>query len=203
LWRDAAPLATACWTTRREPPHRPFTVLPELLAEAGVEARDIEQAVVGTGPGSFAGIRIALALANGLTLPGNVPVNGLPSSEPLAWDALGETDWNTVAVIGDARRQRLWIARYRRRPGGLEILCHPNLIPATQLGTALTNVDGVATPDWDRIAGLLVPAAGPSTALLRENRSPHASSLAALAERRLASGASLPPPVPLYLHAAV
>ena len=45
---------------------RLFPLLAELLAEAGVDWRDLSVVGVGTGPGNFTGIRIAVAAARGM-----------------------------------------------------------------------------------------------------------------------------------------
>ena len=48
-----------------------------LMRAAGLEPRDLDGVVVGTGPGSFTGIRIGLATARGLALGLGVPVAGV------------------------------------------------------------------------------------------------------------------------------
>jgi tRNA threonylcarbamoyladenosine biosynthesis protein TsaB len=63
--------------------------------------------VIGTGPGSYTGVRVSLAAAVGLSLAWQVPVMGLSSL--LAW----ETDEVMPAIyqiIGDARRGQFFTA---------------------------------------------------------------------------------------------
>jgi tRNA threonylcarbamoyl adenosine modification protein YeaZ len=58
-------------------------MLDELLARAGVDWADIDLIAVGTGPGNFTGIRIAVALARGLSLGLGIPAVGVTGFEVL------------------------------------------------------------------------------------------------------------------------
>jgi tRNA threonylcarbamoyladenosine biosynthesis protein TsaB len=74
--------------------------------------------VVGTGPGSYAGTRIAIAAAIGLRAAGRAELIGLPS---LCAMPCHEAEY---CVIGDARRQSFYFAHVRNRACFLEpVLC--------------------------------------------------------------------------------
>jgi tRNA threonylcarbamoyladenosine biosynthesis protein TsaB len=72
----------------------------ELLRAAGCEPGDLDLLAVGTGPGSFTGVRIGLAAARGLALALDLPVAGVSTLDALAAGAPG-----AVPVIDAKRRE--------------------------------------------------------------------------------------------------
>ena len=75
----------------------------ELLREAGLVAADLTGVVVGTGPGSFTGMRIGLSVARGLGL-----ALGLQAAGVSTLDALAAGDARSFPVI-DARRGEVFV----------------------------------------------------------------------------------------------
>ena len=59
-------------------------LLQDVLTEAGKSWRDLDVLGVGTGPGNFTGIRIAVAAARGLALSLKIPAIGITATEALA-----------------------------------------------------------------------------------------------------------------------
>jgi tRNA threonylcarbamoyl adenosine modification protein YeaZ len=94
---DGTPIASSGWTSDRRQGHETLPRLLDLLREAGIELRSLTAVAVGTGPGSFTGLRVGMSLAKGLALALRVPIVGLPSLP--AWLA-AEPD--AVAAIGRA-----------------------------------------------------------------------------------------------------
>jgi tRNA threonylcarbamoyladenosine biosynthesis protein TsaB len=74
---------------------------------------------VGLGPGSYGGIRVGIAVANGLSLVLGIPVRGVSSLE--AWDVPGDS----YTVLGDARRKTIFFAEVE----GRVLAGDPDLVP--------------------------------------------------------------------------
>src|SRR5216117_2991591 len=73
-----------------------------LLREAGLSVSDLDALVVGSGPGSFTGLRIGMAMALGLALAQDLPVAAVSTLAALAAGAPG-----SQPVI-DARRGEIF-----------------------------------------------------------------------------------------------
>lgn len=79
--------------TRLEPmakgqAERLLPLLEEVLAEGGIGWRDLAALAVGTGPGNFTGVRIAVAAARGLALGLGIPAIGVSGFEALEGEGL-------------------------------------------------------------------------------------------------------------------
>lgn len=61
-----------------------LTAVDAVLREAGVAPRDLTRITVGRGPGSFTGLRIGVATAQGLGTALDVPVDGVSTLDALA-----------------------------------------------------------------------------------------------------------------------
>ncbi|MBO7683471.1 MAG: hypothetical protein J6T51_01955 [Kiritimatiellae bacterium] len=148
----------------------------------------VDRIVVGTGPGSFAGVRSALAFAQGYALARpDCEVLGLPSACALAGDG-------PLAVVGDARGGRFWIALF----DGFRVERDVFQVLRDGLESAVPADHKVATPDADRIDGLLRSLFG---ARYLGGRTPTADGLRRFAE---ANPAVLRhEPLPIYLNPAV
>lgn len=151
--------------------------------------------VVGTGPGSFGGIRSALAFAQGMMLPqggnSNCPkggVFGLPST--MAFTAPGRR----ITVIGDARRGKYWSISYDgvNLVRDFELTCEDGISKSSPEGFL------VATPDGDRIENLL---SGIFKDRYSGSSAPLAGRLAQIAAER--EDLLIPDPLPIYLQAPV
>ena len=150
-----------------------------------------ERIVVGTGPGSFAGIRAAIAFAQGYRLgKPATEVKGLPS--PCAIAAEGNLP---LAVVGDARQGKSWIALFGA-DGNLEREVFQ--VELKEITAAVPSGYTVVSPDDRRIGDGLSAAFGerylgeslPTAAGLEKYAAAHPEALK-------------DEPLPIYLNPAV
>jgi len=100
-WSGGQSLYEAHFTSERSHNSLLYTPLGEALEAAG---DGIALLVVGTGPGSYTGVRISIAAAHGVALSKSIPVIGLPSIASL-------DDAAHYLVVGDARRGKYYRAQ--------------------------------------------------------------------------------------------
>ena len=152
------------------------------------DARDIGRIVVGTGPGSFAGIRSALAFAQGMAVGGGCEVLGLMSAA-----AFARKD-DAVAVVGDARRGKFWIALFE----GYRLAGEIFQVEREALAKRVPRTVPVVSPDWRRIGDVLAEEFGGNAAAAPS------MDAAKLLEAAQANPALLTAePLPIYLNPAV
>ena len=88
------------------------------LRQAGLEREQVDCLAVGLGPGSYTGIRTAIALAQGWQLALGTRTLGLSSLESLAAAAHLERIWGRVNLVVDAQRDELYLAGYEIEAAG-------------------------------------------------------------------------------------
>ena len=98
----------------------------ELLANADVTLDDLDAIVVGVGPGGFTGVRLAVAVAQGLAFAMNKPVLAHSSLEAMAVAAFA-LGYLEVIVGMDARMQQVYWAHYQFIDGQLHTRTAPSL----------------------------------------------------------------------------
>jgi tRNA threonylcarbamoyladenosine biosynthesis protein TsaB len=109
-----------------------------VLEEAGVDRDEIGGVIVGEGPGSFTGVRVAAATAKGLVHARGLPLWSVSSLAAAAMSLRAPTgesgDHRVVYALFDARGDRIYGGAYRSMPDGVDEFIAPH---AGVLGEAL------------------------------------------------------------------
>jgi tRNA threonylcarbamoyladenosine biosynthesis protein TsaB len=93
------------------------------LGLAGTELGEVERVLVGVGPGTFTGIRIALATARSTALATNVALSKNTTLNALAAPALLGAEKPEVLAVLDAKRRQVFAQRFTGDGARGEILC--------------------------------------------------------------------------------
>lgn len=106
------------------------TLIPaisNLLADGGIELRDLDAIGFGRGPGAFTGLRVACAVAQGFALGAGKPVLALDTLMAVAEDARQQHGYDEVWSALDARMQEIYAGAYRYADGRWQVLRAPAL----------------------------------------------------------------------------
>jgi tRNA threonylcarbamoyladenosine biosynthesis protein TsaB len=82
------------------------------LRASGLEREQIGIIAVGLGPGSYTGIRAAIAVAQGWQLARDIKLIGISTAEALAAQAQAEKITGHVSIVIDAQRDEFYLATY-------------------------------------------------------------------------------------------
>jgi tRNA threonylcarbamoyladenosine biosynthesis protein TsaB len=128
----------------------------DLLAEAGLTARDLDAVAVGLGPGSFTGLRVGVMAAKALAYATGCRLIGLDSLAVFARGA--PPGARRVAVAGDAQRGDVFVADFERAAAGGELVRtgETRLEPGAAWAAALAPGTAVVGPGLGRM-GLAFP----------------------------------------------
>jgi tRNA threonylcarbamoyladenosine biosynthesis protein TsaB len=111
LHDGGAILAEFGWRSRRMQTTELAPAVAQLWARARLSAADLNAVAVTTGPGSYTGLRVGMALAKGIALAQQLPLIGVPTLDVVAAAVpRQETD---LIVVAHAGRTRLWAGQYR------------------------------------------------------------------------------------------
>jgi tRNA threonylcarbamoyladenosine biosynthesis protein TsaB len=86
----------------------PLTLIDEALKKANLKRTAIETISIGIGPGSYTGIRSAIATAQGWQLARNINLLPIPSAEILAANAAANGQRGEIHFIIDAQRHEYY-----------------------------------------------------------------------------------------------
>jgi tRNA threonylcarbamoyladenosine biosynthesis protein TsaB len=106
-------LCEETWISRRYHTVELAGAVDANLKRAGLNAKDLDVLAVATGPGSFTGLRIGMALVKGLAYTHQLPVIGIPTLDITA-RAIPPCDKRLAAVL-QAGRSRLAVGWYQNK----------------------------------------------------------------------------------------
>lgn len=114
--------------------------IDQLLKNLALSLADIAAIAVGTGPGSFTGLRIGMATAKGLAHGMSLPLIGVSSLDSVAVSVYSE---RLICVVMDARKKEVYCCFYRCSPGQVAGRCSEVMVIdpgrlAEQIGEPVT-----------------------------------------------------------------
>jgi tRNA threonylcarbamoyl adenosine modification protein YeaZ len=176
LSRPAALVALAGPTPRSE---LIVAAVDLLLRGAGLTAGDLEGVAATRGPGSFTGVRVGLATAQGLARARDIPAHAYPS---LVVQASRASEGEVLAVQ-PARRGFVYAQLFSTRGGRAAAEGEPRVAPLSSLADAEAPVaapDGLALPPGTSAARLRLSTAEALLELFLAETSPDPSTLSPL-----------------------
>lgn len=186
----------------RAPSRAVFEWVRELLEESSLSLGDLDCIAFGAGPGSFTGVRVAAALAQGLGFASRLPLCPVSSLATLAAGAFRNTAAETVACCLDARMGEVYFGAYRRDAewGVLPLVDDVLLAPEAVRLTGPASILAVGS-GWTAYPELLARLEGDLLDVLPELL-PSAAELALLARPRYQAGQTVSPAdaLPNYLR---
>ncbi len=175
-------------------------MMDQLLAEAGLALTQLDAVAFGRGPGSFTGVRIAAAVAQGAAFAAQLPVAPVSTLRALAARVRREAAAGPVLAALDARMGEVyWLAdpAAGASADGLEQVLPPSAVPLPA-GAGWTG----AGSGWDSYRDTLTARLGPVVAAVRPGIRVHAHDVAVLGAAACRRGALVAPEQaqPVYLR---
>lgn len=132
---------------------RPLCLVEALLAQTGVDRGAVERLVVGLGPGSYTGVRSAIALTQGWQLARDVFGTGVSTVDCLAAQAQAEGWFGHVTIAVDAQRGEYYVASYEVNSAGWQVLDPLRLVARADVLAAGSACKGLLVgPEADRLS---------------------------------------------------
>lgn len=130
-----------------------------LLADAGVQLRQLDGIAFGRGPGSFTGLRVCASVVQGLALAADLPCVPVSSLRALAQTAFRQWqmhEGDEIACCIDARMDEIYWSRYRVGNGAVEVLDEEHLSApeAVVVGENVRFIVGSGLNYADKLVGL-------------------------------------------------
>ena len=175
----------------------------ELLASAGLRKRDLDAIAIGRGPGAFTGVRLAIAMGQGIAFALGKPLIGISTLAILAQGAVRLHGATQVLAVIDARMDEVYAARFTLNGSVVSPVSEEIVIAPSELD--ISGVDGswvVVGTGIDAVNGALRSRLQATGATLVPDALPDALDLLTLAQAALDAGMTTTPEQvePAYLR---
>jgi tRNA threonylcarbamoyl adenosine modification protein YeaZ len=130
---------------------RAIGMIEAALRDGGLEREQIECVAVGLGPGSYAGIRAAIAFAQGWQLARKIKLLGISSVECIAEQAFADAMRGAINIVVDAQRNEFYLGQYSLGEKGwaeLQPLRLASLAEVRQVESAGQTLIGPEVTKW-------------------------------------------------------
>ena len=128
-----------------------FGLTDKVLANAKVSREEVEVIAVGIGPGSYTGIRAAIAIAQGWQLAREIKLLGISCAEVLAVQAQAEKLYGRVNVIIDAQRGEFYLATWEISVDERKEISPLKIEPAVEIEALKLAGEICVGPEMERI----------------------------------------------------
>jgi tRNA threonylcarbamoyladenosine biosynthesis protein TsaB len=108
-------------------------LIGKVLAEGRIPREEIEVIAVGLGPGSYTGIRAAIAVAQGWQLARGTKLLGVSSLASLAAQAQAEKLFGRVHLVVDAQREEFYAATWEITSGECSEISALKIVPMAEI----------------------------------------------------------------------
>lgn len=181
-------------------------MIDAVLAESGVSKRQLDAIAVGRGPGAFTGVRLAIAVAQGLALALDRPVVAVSTLAALAMSATGSPSAIGAPILAliDARMGEVYAGCFMGDAQGLVEASGEEVLSSPQsLQLPAHPAWRIAGSGWNTYRDVVRPLLGGAALVFEDgNALPHAAAIARLGVRDLARGLGVDAALaqPVYLR---
>lgn len=179
-----------------------------LLRDADIDLGNLDAIVLGNGPGSFIGMRIAASVAQGLAFGSGLKVVPVSSMAAVAAEVIDAHSATEVVVAQDARMNEAYLGIYRRDDDGLPVAVMEEVLQPVEKIEVLAEMTSSALfaggQAWQKYPALLDLNRAAITQVI-DVYYPKASYLLALGARGYEDGGAVEPEklAPAYIRTKV
>ena len=167
-------------------------IINTLMLESKLDYEELHAVAIGIGPGSYTGIRLSCAVAQGIAFSQDLKAITLSSLEILSMEAYLKTSASSIVAISEANLGNVYIAETTFRDGEME--SRFRFIPWQSLELSQFSNESIFIGDGCSLFSGIVNQL--------PNSSPRASHLLDIAQKKLSNGNTIRPEeiLPIYLN---